>query len=287
MKKRSKVIALILASGLLVSGLIFFVTYKADFLYIGYEYFARLTRNYKLEEADTSGLAMSTYTYESLTQLENVIADASAMLINGQYTIPEGAEPALVSYGDKQINACMLEALIRMDQHIYELYGESLSVVSAYRSADHQQDVISTSKGNTAAAVGASEHQYGLGIDIGVEGYGGRSFLKTAIGRHVNNHCYEYGFIIRYPLCTSDVTGITYEPWHIRYVGVPHAEIIYRSGMVLEEYIESLELGSFYLYEGYLISRQHPNSILVPDDFSSCTVSFDNTGYCIVTVKLN
>ncbi|MBO5110237.1 MAG: M15 family metallopeptidase [Clostridia bacterium] len=285
MKKRLKIIALVMASVLFISGAVFFVTYKSDFVYIGFEYFARLTRNYKLPQANVEGLSFSSYTLEQLSTRGDVTIDDSAMLINGQYTIPADVKPELVPYGDKQINACMLEALTLMDQHIYELYGESLSVVSAYRSADHQQDVISTSKGDTAAAVGASEHQFGLGIDVGVEGYGGRSFLKTPTGRHVNNHCYKYGFIIRYPLCSFDVTGITYEPWHIRYVGVPHAEIIYKSGMVLEEYIESLSIGDWYEYGGYLISRQHPEAIVLPDHFASCTVSLDNTGYCLVTVE--
>ena len=286
MKKRLKVLALALAAVLFVSGLCFFVTYKADFVYIGYEYFARMGRDYRMPVADVSAVPMQSYSLNDLSQLEGVTVDVSAMLINERYTIPEGASPDLVPYGDKQINACMLDALIEMDTHIYELYGESLSVVSAYRTADHQQDVISTSKGDVAAAVGASEHQFGLGIDVGVEGYGGRSFLKTATGRHVNDHCYKYGFIIRYPLCTSDVTGISYEPWHIRYVGVPHAEIIYRGGMVLEEYVEYLTVDTWFTYGDYLISRQKPDAVSVPKEFASCTVSLDNTGYCIVTVKI-
>ena len=287
MKRRCKCITLILSLLLLFSGLCFFTVYKSDFLYIGYEYFARLTRNYQLQEADVASFPMKTVSFSALAEAEGVTVDDSLMLINEHYRIPDSHALELVDFGNRQVNICMLESLLLLEEHVLGLYGEELLIVSAYRDADHQQDVISTSKENVAAAIGASEHQCGLGLDVGVEGYGGRSFLKTYTGRHVNNHCFKYGFIIRYPLCSQNITGITYEPWHIRYVGVPHAEIIYKSGMVLEEYLEALEIGTYYQYEGYLISRQDPNAIIIPEAFESCHLSYDNTGFCVVTVKMN
>lgn len=287
MKRRLKWIALVLSLLLLCSGLCFLAVYKSDFLYIGYEYFARLTRNYRLQEVNMVPYPMKTVSFSELAEAEGVTVDDSLMLINEHYRIPDGQDPVLVDFDDRQVNICMQESLLRLEEHILDLYGEELLIVSAYRDADHQQDVISASKENVAAAIGASEHQYGLGLDVGVEGYGGRSFLKTYAGRHVNNHCFKYGFIIRYPLCSQNITGITYEPWHIRYVGVPHAEIIYKSGMVLEEYLESLEIGTYYQYEEYLISRQDPNAIKIPEAFESCHLSYDNTGFCVVTIKMN
>ena len=53
-------------------------------------------------------------------------------------------------------------------------------------------------------------------------------------------HCWEYGFILRYPEGKSDVTGIIYEPWHYRYVGREAAQAIRDQGVCLEEYLESL-----------------------------------------------
>ena len=50
-------------------------------------------------------------------------------------------------------------------------------------------------------------------------------------------HCYEYGFILRYPKDKEDITGISYEPWHYRYVGREHARAIRESGVCLEEYV--------------------------------------------------
>lgn len=51
-------------------------------------------------------------------------------------------------------------------------------------------------------------------------------------------HCAEYGFILRYPKDKEDITGIIYEPWHYRYVGVEAAQEITEQGLCLEEYLE-------------------------------------------------
>lgn len=82
----------------------------------------------------------------------------------------------------------------------------------------------------------------------------------------------------------KDVTGIEYEPWHIRYVGLPHSEIISREYETLEEYFDSLECGKFYRYGGYIISRQKGELVRVPEG-SETTVSSDNCGGWIITVK--
>ena len=50
-------------------------------------------------------------------------------------------------------------------------------------------------------------------------------------------HCYEYGFILRYPKDKEDITGISYEPWHYRYVGREDAAAIRDMGVCLEEYV--------------------------------------------------
>ena len=51
-------------------------------------------------------------------------------------------------------------------------------------------------------------------------------------------HCWDYGFILRYPNDKSEITGIIYEPWHYRYVGVEAALEIRDLGLTLEEYLE-------------------------------------------------
>lgn len=78
-----------------------------------------------------------------------------------------------------------------------------------------------------------------------------------------------------------------YEPWHIRYVGQPHAEIIHNNRLTLEEYINSLKNGVWYSVDNYLISRQNAqdgNMLSLPENFESAVISPDNTGSYLITL---
>ena len=55
------------------------------------------------------------------------------------------------------------------------------------------------------------------------------------------DNCWRYGFILRYPKDKSDITGIIFEPWHYRYVGVKHARKIHKAGICLEEYLDQTD----------------------------------------------
>ena len=83
---------------------------------------------------------------------------------------------------------------------------------------------------------GASEHQTGLALDVSIDGILSQKFADTGAGRWLAENCHNYGFIIRYPENKTDVTKIIYEPWHLRYVGNPHAQIIKNLDLTLEEY---------------------------------------------------
>lgn len=86
------------------------------------------------------------------------------------------------------------------------------------------------------AKAGFSEHQTGLCIDITNEG---RYFVEgTVEAEWLEKNCSKFGFIIRYPKYKKDITGIEYEPWHIRYVGKDVAQYIYENKITLEEYLE-------------------------------------------------
>lgn len=92
---------------------------------------------------------------------------------------------------------------------------------------------------------GASEHQSGLCADI-LESYdqemepwiGGSGLMLW-----LEQHCAEYGFVIRYPKDKTDITGIEYEPWHLRYVGQEAAAYMMEKGLCLEEFLELYEVG--------------------------------------------
>lgn len=92
------------------------------------------------------------------------------------------------------------------------------------------------------AKPGTSEHELGLAVDFNSvdESY----FRNTAEAKWLAAHCAEYGFVIRYPEDKESVTGIIYEPWHLRFVGVKHAKRMNELNMCLEEYCEYIKSGN-------------------------------------------
>lgn len=120
--------------------------------------------------------------------------------------------------------------------------GYTMKVRSGFRSYEQQavtfqfycdrdgEEVAET----YSSRPGHSEHQLGLTVDITLaeEEYG-----YTDEGKWVADNCYKYGFIIRYPKGKDDITGYTWEPWHLRYLGKSTAKLVYLSGLTLEEFL--------------------------------------------------
>jgi len=121
--------------------------------------------------------------------------------------------------------------------------GINLSIISGYRSYTRQSNTYYNYVARDGQALadtysarpGHSEHQTGLAADINSLD---QSWINTSEGKWLNNNCYKYGFIIRYPQGKESITGYMYEPWHIRYVGTSVATALYNGGnwISLEEY---------------------------------------------------
>ena len=131
--------------------------------------------------------------------------------------------------------------------------GIDIVMTTAYRSYEFQQilwDNYVAQKGDeeankTSARPGESEHQTGLAVDLSTSEIDYRNssdFADTAAGRWVAENAHKFGFILRFPEDKTDITGYSYEPWHIRYVGLTAAADIYEENLTLEEYLEQLEL---------------------------------------------
>lgn len=137
-----------------------------------------------------------------------------------------------------------------MKEFVAAARAEGLSVYlsSGYRDYATQQYLYNRKVGQYGEEVaktivappGTSEHQTGLACDITDRYYEVKdsSLENTAMYQWMSQHCQEYGFIVRYPKDKEDVTGIIYEPWHFRYVGVEHALIMRDENLCLEEYLE-------------------------------------------------
>ena len=90
---------------------------------------------------------------------------------------------------------------------------------------------------------GSSDHQTGLGVDVlnyewTLKDGMNEKFAQTREAQWMAEHCHEYGFIIRYMEDKEDITGIKYEPWHLRYVGVEAATYIMENHLSLEEFTQ-------------------------------------------------
>ena len=110
--------------------------------------------------------------------------------------------------------------------------------VEAYISDGMSEEEAKKLTGRFTARAGESEPQSGLAADIHNMTSASSSFASTPQYKWLCENAHKYGFILRYPKDKEQLTGIGFEPWHWRYVGVLHAEKIKNAGVCLEEYIK-------------------------------------------------
>lgn len=196
---------------------------------------------------------------EELT--EDLPDDWNLILVNRTHPLPEDFEVELKSIGGgHQIDARAYDDYMAMVQAARK-EGVYVYVTSSYRSMDKQISLheakieegvmmgYSYEKAKERAAEvvavpGTSEHQAGLALDFVSAEYRrlDEKQENTKGFRWLEENCYDYGFILRYPNGKTDVTGIIYEPWHFRYVGKKAAEEIKLSGETLEEYLGAIPI---------------------------------------------
>ncbi|MDE6108130.1 MAG: M15 family metallopeptidase, partial [Oscillospiraceae bacterium] len=113
--------------------------------------------------------------------------------------------------------------------------------VQSYLNQGYDREDAEKRAARWVSPPGTSEHQAGLAVDIVDREYQvlNEAQEKRPVQQWLMTHCAEYGFILRYPTGKSDLTGVTYEPWHYRYVGEEAARVIMEGGLCLEEYLEN------------------------------------------------
>ena len=179
------------------------------------------------------------------------------ILVNYENLLPEDfTVPELIQVRDKQyVDSRVYPALQQMLNAARE-EGLQPLVCSSYRDWDTQvrlfeaevqnwlNEGYSREDAEARAAIwvarpGTSEHQTGLTVDIVDLSYQvlDEGQERTPVQQWLMAHCAEYGFILRFPTDKSAITGIGYEPWHYRYVGVEAAREITERGLCLEEYL--------------------------------------------------
>ena len=169
------------------------------------------------------------------------------LLVNAQNRLPADYVPeGLVNLYEQRHSFRLARADIYLTRETYEAMEamfaaaeadgvNGFTVTSGYRDYDRQAQIYAESEPGLALEPGASEHQTGLAFDVTVETNQG--FESTEQYAWLRAHAHEYGFIQRYPANKSDETGISYEPWHYRYVGVDAATRIREADMTLEAFV--------------------------------------------------
>ncbi|MCQ2453557.1 MAG: peptidoglycan-binding protein [Clostridia bacterium] len=203
-------------------------------------------------------------------ELVQVLNGSVPMLVNKQHMVAKDFVPAdlvdmssycpsslvKIKYSGTKGQREAVNALVFMLQAAAADGITNWQVSAAYRSYADQQSMMdskirtymennnmsrsqaASAASRTVAQPGASEHHTGLAFDMTVPNTS--TFLGTKQCTWLHQHCWEYGFIIRYTEEKKDITGFEAEAWHIRYVGKEHSENIRRLNMCLEEYVDYL-----------------------------------------------
>lgn len=220
--------------------------------------------NSTTKTSTSAGTASTVHSYEAgddyayayagfKPQVANMDVDYTLLLVNRNYILPQDYSPALAE--------AVRGSGVRMDARVAPYYqnmydaakadGITLTPLSGHRRISTQktnfenkikkyeaQGYSKAQATQMAAKIilppGTSEHNAGIAMDIislDVE------FEQTKAFRWLQENAEDYGFILRYPKDKQDITEITYEPWHWRYVGVENAKKINAAGQCLEEYL--------------------------------------------------
>ncbi|WP_088014120.1 VanY-A/VanY-F/VanY-M family D-Ala-D-Ala carboxypeptidase [Gottfriedia acidiceleris] len=112
------------------------------------------------------------------------------------------------------------------------------TINSGFRDFDEQNALYQQMGSDYALPAGRSEHNLGLSLDVGSTEM---KMNEAPEGKWLEKNAWKYGFIIRYPKDKTAITGIQYEPWHIRYIGLPHSVIMKEKNFSLEEYLDFIK----------------------------------------------
>lgn len=213
-------------------------------------------------ESDTSEndeLSQNTELPSTFTTPTGVTLDANfgrLLLINGGHALPDDYDTKVQEYLveiDKQYRNNNYVTQIHRDVYPYitamvaaaQADGVDLRVWSPFRSYAIQNDLFQKQVARVGgdeqkaativARPGTSEHNTGLCADFNMAD---DAFESTPMYAWMREHAEDYGFILRYPKDKQNVTGVIYESWHWRFVGINNAKEINDLGVTLEEYIE-------------------------------------------------
>ena len=192
-------------------------------------------------------------TSESAKQTQINSGDWKLILVNRTNPVPDNYQVQLTELSNgKKVDSRIYPELQQMFDDA-RTTGLALFVREGYRTNEEQQQILDEriqeyeNQGDSrkdaqkaaeeyVALPGTSEHQLGLSVDINADT---QKCSSDAVYQWLDENAYKYGFIKRYPAGKTDITGISNEPWHYRYVGKEAAKTMKEQNLCLEEYLQS------------------------------------------------
>ncbi|ROR93893.1 LAS superfamily LD-carboxypeptidase LdcB [Salana multivorans] len=169
----------------------------------------------------------SVETVDGVTYIDGVLVANKTIPLPADYD--PGLSPDLVAAFDAMVAAARADGISLWIASGYRSYADQTVIYDRYAAR-----VGAEAADTFSARPGHSEHQSGLAIDVNDVS---SDFAGTAAAQWVAQHGHEFGFVVRYPEGKESVTGYSYEPWHLRYVGVEVAGDLVDQGLTLEEYL--------------------------------------------------
>jgi D-alanyl-D-alanine carboxypeptidase len=268
--------------------------------YIGFEQkekFARVIPNNEQNQE-----LISQVNYRTISVTKDQAYQGNLVLINKEYPIHQaGVKSDIVKLSQHMelVNGYSLyDPSIRLSQSVARQFAQLVgaaekdkvrhfSITSGYRGLEEQRQLYENMGSDYALPAGYSEHNLGLSLDIGSTQM---EMNHAPEGKWLIKNAWKYGFILRYPKDKTKITGIQYEPWHYRYIGLPHSAMMKEHDYVLEQYLDYVKQEkdiSFRIHgETYLISYypvSNDMKIKVPTN-RRYEISGNNIDGVIVTV---
>lgn len=203
--------------------------------------------NEQLDNKETA----ENFQMKSITK--ELVYKGNLLLINKKYPVHQESIKSdvvnLFTHNELKKGYELLDTKIELSEDVARKFSEMIvsakkegvhhfTINSGFRDFDEQNALYQKMGSDYALPAGRSEHNLGLSLDVGSTKM---KMNEAPDGKWLEKNAWKYGFIIRYPKDKTAITGIQYEPWHIRYVGLPHSMIMEEKNFSLEEYLDFLK----------------------------------------------
>lgn|GEM_PF-855311 len=257
------------------------------------------------------------FSTESMIELTLDQDSSAKLLVNKDNPLPKdfspkGLKPISASkvkleYPNLKLIPCTLDALYSMVEFAEKDGIKGFIVNSAYRSISEQETIFNVnlesfkkvaktydealSKTRQLVALpGYSEHHTGLSLDLfSINGRHRNDFEGTKEQIWLIKNLHRFGFILRYPKDKTLFTGCTYEPWHIRYVGISLSTYLNEYNLCLEEFYEKIFNGEILESNNsvFIGVKNHQKVFIDPYLLEYASLEMINADNLLLTVTKN